>query len=171
MRQAAVMARIGLLSAALVTGAPLRSASAQGFSGSMAVQATTLAPLEVAGMRDLDFGTMTGGVPKAVTTSDNTAGRFRVRGVAGAVAMATFALPTELSNGAQTFPLGSWTGRQHTSAGNGGTTFDPTTPGIAVTLNGGGGQRFLFLGATASAPAGQQPGLYTATITLSVIYQ
>jgi hypothetical protein len=54
---------------------------------------------------------------------------------------------------------------------SGGTAFDPTTPGIAVTLNGGGGQRFLFLGATASPPAGQQPGLCTAMITLSVIYQ
>jgi hypothetical protein len=171
MPQAAVVARIGLLGAALFSSTALRSASAQGFSGSMAVQATTLAPLEVTGMRDLDFGTLTGGVPRTVTTSDNSAGRFRVRGVDGAVTMATFALPTELSNGPQTFPLGSWTGRQHTSAGNGGTAFDPTIPGIAVTLNGGGGQRFLFLGATASAPAGQQPGLYTATITLSVIYQ
>jgi hypothetical protein len=171
MRQAAVVARIGLLSAALFTSAPLRSASAQGFSGSMAVQATTLAPLEVTGMRDLDFGTITGGIPRTVTTSDNTAGRFRVRGISGAVTLATFSLPTELSNGALTFPLGSWTGRQHTSAGNGGTAFDPTAPGLAVLLNGGGGQKFLFLGATASAPPGQQPGLYTATITLSVIYQ
>jgi hypothetical protein len=51
------------------------------------------------------------------------------------------------------------------------TAFDPTAPGLAVLLNGGGGQKFLFLGATASAPAGQQPGLYTATVTLSVIYQ
>jgi len=171
MRQAAVVARIGVLTAALLTSAPVRPASAQGFSGSMAVQATTLAPLEVTGMRDLDFGTLTGGVPKTVTASDNTSGRFRVRGVAGAVTLATFTLPNELSNGAQTFPLGSWTGRQHTSAGNGGTAFDPTALGLAVPLNGGGGQKFLFLGATASAPAGQQPGLYTATITLSVIYQ
>jgi hypothetical protein len=171
MKQVAVVAQVGLLSAVLVMSASLRSASAQGSSGSVAVLATTLAPLEVTGMRDLDFGTMTGGVPRTVTASDNTAGRFRVRGVAGAVTLATFTLPTELSNGAQTFPLGSWTGRQHTSAGNGGTAFDPVTPGLAVTLTGGGGQKFLFLGATASAPAGQQPGLYTATITLSVIYQ
>lgn len=171
MRQAAVAAKVGLLTAALVASARLPLAFAQGISGSMAVQATTLAPLEVTGMRDLDFGTMTGGIPKTVATSDNTAGRFRVRGVAGAITLATFTLPTELSNGAQTFPLGTWTGRQHTSAGAGGTAFDPTAPGLAVTLNGGGGQRFLFLGATASAPAGQQPGLYTATITLSVVYQ
>jgi hypothetical protein len=171
MRQAAVVAQVGLFTAVLVMTAPLRSASAQGSNGTMAVQATTLAPLEVTGMRDLDFGTLTGGVPKTVTATDNTAGRFRVRGIAGAVTLATFTLPTELSNGAQTFPVGSWTGRQHTSAGNGGTAFDPTAPGLAVLLNGGGGQKFLFLGATASAPAGQQPGLYTATVTLSVIYQ
>jgi hypothetical protein len=170
MRQG-VVARLGWLTAALLTSAAPGIANAQGFTGSMAVQATTLAPLEVTGMGDLDFGTITGGVPKTVAATDNAAGRLRVRGVPGATTLATFTLPAQLNNGAQTFPIGSWTGRQNTSAGNGGTAFDPTTPGVAVALTGGGGQKFLFLGATASAPAGQQPGLYTATITLSVIYQ
>jgi len=171
MRRAGVVGRTGFLTAVLLASAAVDSASTQGFSGAMSVQATTLVALEVTGTRDLDFGTITGGVPSTVTATGNTSGRFRVRGASGATALATFALPTLLTNGAQSFPIGSWTGRQHTSAGNGGTAFDPTTPGLAVPLTGGGGQKFLFLGATASAPAGQQPGLYTATITLSVVYQ
>lgn len=148
-------------------GTPL---AAQAPAGSLPVQATVLSPIVVTGQRDLDFGTVTPGVPVTVSTTDLVSGRFRVRGGNGLTVLATFTLPGSLTNGAATLPVGAWTARWSPNAGPGGTSFNPLSAGTPVTLS-GGGQAFLFLGATLAPGVGQPAGAYAATITLSVAYQ
>lgn len=148
-------------------GAPL---AAQAPAGSLPIQATVLSPIVVAGQRDLDFGTVTPGIPVTVSTTDLVSGRFRVRGTNGTTVLAAFTLPGSLTNGAATLPIGAWTARWSPNAGPGGTSFNPVNPGTPVTLS-GGGQAFVFLGATLAPGSGQPAGAYAATITLSVAYQ
>lgn len=146
------------------------AASAQ--SGNINATATVLQPLTVTGARDLAFGNVYPGVNKSIAVADATSGRFDLTGVASAQVQFSFTLPTNLTNGANTLPIGSWTGYYNTTnnATVGGTAFTPSSSNTTTNLAAITGQLFVFVGATVSPSGTQVQGAYTAQVTLTAAY-
>jgi len=141
-------------------------------SGNINATATVLQPLTVSGARDLAFGNVYPGVNKSIAVTDVTSGRFDVTGQAGAQVNISFTLPTNLASGANTLPIGSWTGYHNTtnSASVGGTAFTPSASNTTVNLAALGGNLFVFVGAQVSPAGTQAQGAYTASVTMSAAY-
>jgi hypothetical protein len=146
------------------------TASAQ--SANINATATVLQPLTVTGARDLAFGNVYPGVNKSVAVADATSGRFDLTGVASAQVTLSFTLPTNLTNGGNNLPIGSWTGYYNVTnnASVGGTSFTPSASPTTTTLAPVTGQLFVFAGATVSPSGSQVAGSYTAQVTLTAAY-
>ncbi len=159
---------------ALLAGVATARAHAQN-SDFITARATVLTPLSVVGDADLDFGNVFPGVPATVAVTDPTAGHFSVTGADNAGVDITFALPANLSDGApgNLLPIGSWTGVHNTTnSAAGGTAFTPSAAVEVSRLSTGAtpGELYVFVGATVT-PAGTQPaGVYTAPVTMTVVY-
>jgi hypothetical protein len=157
------------LLAVAVAGA---GAAAQSNSASITATAVVQSPLNVTPVNNLDFGAVFPGANKTVLVTDATAGRLDVVGAASTLVNISFtALPTNLTNGANNLPIGTYTGLVNTSAtctSGSGTAFNPSI-GTSATLNGSGGL-CVFVGATVSPPANLVSGTYTGTITMQVLY-
>ncbi len=154
----------------LVLMAFATTASAQ--SGNINVTATVLQPLTVTGARELGFGNVYPGVNKIIAVADLTSGKFTLDGHANAQVNISFTLPTNLTSGANTLSISTWTGYRNTtdSPSLGGTSFDPATPTTTTNLDAITGDLFVFLGATVSPSSSQAQGSYTATITMNAAY-
>ena len=154
--------------AALAVLAP--TAAAQ--SGNINATATVLQPLTVTGARDLAFGNVYPGVSKAIAVGDATSGRFDLTGVATAQVQFSFTLPTNLTNGGNTLPIGTWTGYYNSTnnAAIGGTAFTPSSSNTTTSLAAVTGQLFVFVGATVSPSGTQAQGAYTGQVTLTAAY-
>lgn len=150
----------------------MATAAAQSSSGSITATAVVQAPLNVTSVNNLDFGTVFPGVNKTVLVTDASAGRLDVVGAASTPVNISFtALPTNLTNGGNNLPIGTYTGLVNASAtctSGGGSAFSPSA-GTTATLNGSGGL-CVFVGATVSPPANIVAGTYTGTITMQVLY-
>ncbi|MDQ3997452.1 MAG: hypothetical protein M3303_10635 [Gemmatimonadota bacterium] len=146
------------------------TASAQ--SANINATATVLQPLTVSGARDLAFGNVYPGVNKSIAVADATSGRFDLTGVASAQVQFSFTLPTNLNNGGNTLPIGTWTGYHNTtnSASVGGTAFTPSSSNTTTNLAAVTGQLFIFVGATVSPSGTQTAGPYTAQVTATAAY-
>ena len=168
------MTTLTRITAALVAAAVMGggAVAAQSNSGSISATAVVQSPLNVTPVNNLDFGTILPGVNSTVAVSDATAGRLDVAGAANAAVNISFtALPTNLTNGGNNLPIGTYTGLVNTSAtctSGSGTAFSPSA-GTSSTLNAGGGL-CVFVGATVSPPANIAAGTYTGTITMQVLY-
>jgi spore coat protein U-like protein len=146
-------------------------AAAQIASFSVTTRATIVQALVVTPQRDLVFGNVVPGISKTIAVTDGGAGRLRVRGQASTPVLMSFTLPGNLTSGANSLPIDSWTGRWNTSAAPaGGTSFTPSGAATSATLSGGAGQLFVYLGARVVPATTQAAGLYTATVTLTVAY-
>jgi hypothetical protein len=159
------------VSAALVAFLSLSAASVHAQVNSNTIQATAdvQTPINVTPLSDLDFGAVLPGVPKAVAVTDLTAGSFQVDGLASANVNLTFTLPTNLANGGNNLPIGSWTGEHTASAVPSGSNFTPSaTP--TPTVIGAGSSLYVFLGATVSPASSQAAGVYTGTVAMTVDY-
>lgn len=158
--------------ALLVAAMSGMTAAAQSNSGSITATATVQSPLNVTPVNNLDFGAVFPGVNKTVLVTDAAAGRLDVVGSANTVVNISFtALPTNLTNGGNNLPIGTYTGLVNTDAScssGSGAAFTPSA-GTTATLNGSGGL-CVFVGATVSPPGNLVAGNYNGTITMQVLY-
>jgi hypothetical protein len=158
---------VGLAAVAMFSAA---TAHAQTQTGGVSALANVQQPINVSGAVDLDFGNVFPGVNKTVGVAAATAGRFDVTGQASAPVLITFALPANLTSGANNLPIGSWTGHHNTSnAPAGGTSFTPSAGVTNSTLSGTGGL-FVFVGASVAPATSQAAGAYSGTVQMTVTY-
>jgi hypothetical protein len=156
--------------AVVVLGAT--TVAAQSSSGSITATAVVQTPLNVTPVQNLNFGNVFPGVGATVAVTDATAGRLDVGGAASTLVNISFtALPTNLANGGNNLPIGTYTGLVNTSAtctSASGSAFSPSA-GTSATLNASGGL-CVFVGATVSPPTNLVAGTYNGTITMQVLY-
>jgi hypothetical protein len=139
-------------------------------SANINATATVLSAITVTGANDLQFGNVTPGVNKTVAIADAGAGRFNVVKAANQGLTLSFTLPTNLSDGSNNLPIGSWTGGWNTSASPvGATAFTPSAAGTNTAAT-AGTTIFVYVGATVTPAAAQVAGSYTNTVTMSAVY-
>ncbi len=160
-----------VFSAVLAAGLSLGAAGLQAqTSANIQATATVLSAVTVAAGQDLQFGNATPGVNKTVAIADAGAGRFDVTKAASQGITLAFTLPTDLTDGVNNLPIGSWTGGWNTSATPAGaTTFTPSAGGTNTAVTAGTGIT-VYVGATISPGAAQVAGNYSGTVTMSVVY-
>lgn len=160
--------KLSLAVLALVFGAT--TVQAQTNNASITATATVQTPINVIGAQALNFGNVFPGVNKTVAATDLTnAGRFDVTGQASTPVTLSFTLPATLSSGANTMPIDTYTGiHADNSAQTGGTAFNPVT-GASPTLSATGGL-FVWVGARVVPATNQAQGVYTANVTMTVVY-
>jgi spore coat protein U-like protein len=168
-----------LLVALLIAIAPA-SAAAQGRSSTTSVTVLVAgAAITFTNLQDLDFGTVTRGVPATVVQNTAAAAKVRVAGSANAFTQIRFTLPTQLPNiqavpGINlpiTFAANSARWRRSNDSPGGGTVFNPAV-GVnnARFGNGANPYFYVYLGGTVSPSATQAPGIYQGTIILTITY-
>jgi hypothetical protein len=160
--------KLSLIAAALVlTGT---AAQAQTNNASITATATVQTPINVAAGQQLNFGNVFPGVNKTVAATDLTnGGRFDVTGQASTPVTLSFTLPATLSSGGNTMPIVSFTGVHAQNAlQTGGVAFTPSA-GANPTLS-AGGLLFVWVGAQVQPATNQAAGVYTANVTMTVVY-
>jgi hypothetical protein len=160
-----------VLSAVLAAGFSLGAGALEAqTSANIQATATVLSAITVAAGNDLQFGNVTPGVNKTTAIADAGAGRFDVTKAANQGVTLAFTLPTDLTDGTNNLPIGTWTGGWNTSATPAGATaFTPSAAGTNTTATAGTGI-FVYVGATVSPAAAQVAGSYSGTVTMSVVY-
>lgn len=160
-----------VLSAVLAAGFSLGAATLEAqTSATIQATATVLSAVTVAAGTDLVFGNVTPGVNKTVAIADAGAGRFDVTKAASQGVTLSFTLPTDLSDGVNNLPIGSWTGGWNTSATPAGATAFVPSAGGTNTAATAGTSIVVYVGATVSPAAAQVAGNYTGDVTMSVVY-
>jgi len=131
---------------------------------------TVITHISVTAKRDLDFGTdIVPGVAKTVDKSATTSGKFTLAGQISRQIAITFTLPTNLSSGTNLMPITFTT----TDAGyiNTGTTMTAFNPAVVQNASfSATGTMDVYLGGKVTPTAGQVSGLYTAPVTISLVY-
>lgn len=144
-------------------------ASAQG--ASVVASATVEQPLAVSGVRSLDFGSVFAGVKKSIAYGAATGAKVSLIGVADADVNFSFTLPTALTSGGNTLPIGGWTGCHNTvDAAAACTTFTPSSSAATARLSAELGTLYVFIGATVSPTGTQLQGSYTGSVTITATY-
>ena len=143
---------------------------AQSNNASITATASVQTPINVVGAQQLNFGNVFPGVNKTVAATDLTnAGRFDVTGQASTPVTLSFTLPATLSSGGNTMPIVSYTGVHALLATQaGGIAFSPAA-GANPTLS-GTGALFVWVGAQVQPATNQVAGVYTGSITMTVVY-
>lgn len=160
-----------VLSAALAAAISIGAASAEAqTSANIQATATVLSAITVTGASDLQFGNVTPGVNKTIAIADGGAGRFDIQKAANQGVTLSFTLPTNLSDGTNNLPIGTWTGGWNTSATPAGATAFTPSAGGTNTAATAGTALSVYVGATVSPAAGQVAGSYSGTVTMSAIY-
>lgn len=161
------MRSIAILAVVALTGTALQ---AQTNNASITATASVQTPINVVGAQALGFGNVFPGVNKTVLATDLTnGGRFDVTGQASTPVTLSFTLPATLSSGANTMPIVNYTGVHalvNTQAG--GVAFTPSA-GATPTLS-GTGALFVWVGAQVQPATNQAAGVYTGSITMTVVY-
>jgi hypothetical protein len=160
-----------VLSAVLAAGFSFGAATLEAqTSANIQATATVLSAVTVVAGKDLQFANVTPGVNKTIAIADAGAGRFDVTKAANQGVTLSFTLPATLASGANTLPIGTWTGGWNTSATPAGaTTFTPSPAGTNTTATAGTAIS-VYVGATVAPAAAQVAGSYTGTVTMSAIY-
>ncbi|HQR19162.1 MAG TPA: hypothetical protein PK948_12390 [Gemmatimonadales bacterium] len=136
------------------------------------INATALVqtPLTVTGAAALDFQNVFPGLAKAIAPTAATAGRFTVGGQLNAEVNITFTLPTNLVNGANNLPIGTWTGGRNTANNQAAQTAITPSGTTTTRLDAVTGALYIWLGATVTPTVTQVAGTYTAPVTMTVAY-
>ena len=144
-------------------------AAAQG-NATIQARATIQAALTVTAARDLNFGTVTAGIPGgfAVGVTTPAAGQWNMTGEGNLGVSLTFMLPSELTGTGTPVPISGWQALASPSSTPSGTPFTPTS-GTAVSKFLSGGALWVFIGAIITPPVGSS-GNYSAPIMLTVAY-
>lgn len=155
---------------AVVAAATLTASTARAQSADIQAVANVFAAISVTGGNNLDFGNVFPGVNKTVAVTDGGAGTFTATGQNSSNVAMTFTLPTDLVNGGNTLPIGSWTGCWNgTNTVAGCTNFVPSAGASNATFS-GSGNLFVWIGGTVSPAANQAAGNYSATVTINMAY-
>jgi hypothetical protein len=160
--------KLSLAVLALVISAS--AVQAQTNNASITATASVQTPINVVGAQALNFGNVFPGVNKTVAAADLVnAGRFEVTGQASAPVTLSFTLPATLSSGANSMPIDSYSGvRADNSSQTSGIGFVPGASNPA-TLS-ATGLLFVWLGARVTPATNQAQGVYTANVTMTVVY-
>src|SRR6266508_1903950 len=155
--------------ALVVSGAT--AARAQTNNAAILATAHVQTPINVLGAQPLGFGNVFPGVNKTVGPDDLTnAGRFDVTGQGSAPVTLSFTLPATLSAGGPTLGIGNFQAiRSDDNAQLVGAAFFSPGASNAATF-GAAGTMFVWVGARVTPAVSQAAGLYTGTITLTVVY-
>lgn len=142
-------------------------------SDEITAQAAVLEALTVSAQRDLDFGNIMTGTTVEVLPNDNNSGYFFLSGQAETEVTVQFTLPTELDRdgGPETLTIefdNNFGIQSEVDDPDVGAAFDPTSSSTLETSL--AGELYIYLGGRVIADASQEPGNYSATITLSVEY-
>jgi hypothetical protein len=129
--------------------------------------------IRVQGIRPLAFGSLLAGAPTTVVRTDPArSGQFDITAQNNDLVILSFSLPTSMSGPAGTsLPLtfsGSDAGFSRVQSIGDQVAFDPRQAYVGTMGQQGLGS--VFLGGTATPAFNQPPGVYTATITLTVMY-
>jgi hypothetical protein len=159
------------LSAVLAVGLSLGAARIEAqTSATIQATANVLSAVTVSGVNGLAFGNVTPGVAKTVAITDAGAGRFDVDKANDENVTLSFTLPANLTSGANSLPIGSWTGGWNTTPDAASATgFVPSAAGH-TTAGATGTAVHVYVGATVTPPAGQAAGAYSGDVTMSVVY-
>ena len=148
----------------------LAASAGQAQSANITATANVLQAMTVTGARTLDFGNVFPGVAKAVGVAAATSGRFDLTGQASANVNVSFTLLTDLTNGGNNLPIGTWTGCTNaTNTTTGCTSFTPSGSATATAFS-GAGALFVGVGGTVTPAANQAAGTYNGTVTLTAAY-
>ena len=137
--------------------------------------ATVVTSMAVQGTHDLDFGSVTPGVPKTVDkASAGTAGEWHITGASSAEVSVTIDLPAALNHtSAATMPISF----NSTSASYDDGTGSQVAPAGVINPNGpstldigAGGELWIWIGGIVTPSISQTGGDYSADITLTVAY-
>ena len=143
---------------------------AQSNNASITATASVQTPINVVGAQPLSFGNVFPGVNKTVVAMDLTnAGRFDVTGQASAPVTLSFTLPATLGSAGNTMPIMSYAGvYAQNSTQTSGIGFSPSA-GVSPSLN-ALGQLWVWIGAQVQPATNQAAGVYTGSITMTVVY-
>ena len=160
-----------VLSALVAAGLTVGAATAEAQnSATIQATATVLSALQVTEGQDLTFGNVTPGVAKTVAIADAGAGRFDIVKAATSGVTLSFTLPANLTSGANSLPIGTWSGGYNTTqTPTGATTFTPSAGGFNTAVT-PGTELYVYVGATVSPGAAQAAGAYSGDVTMSVVY-
>lgn len=167
-RIAAAAALVGLLGMSSLTASAAAQATA---SIAATANVTGVAPLTATGTNDLNFGTVTAGVPKVPASLATDAGRFHITGQASTAVTISFTLPTVLTGpAAATIPItfGSADGLEWNPYPGSFTTFDPNA--VHFTSLDGLGALDIGISGLVSPPALTVTGTYAGTVSMTVTY-
>jgi len=146
--------------------------AAQSASGSINATALVRQPISISAGQNLDFGIVLQGTPKTIASTAAAAGRFDATGTASANVNVAFTLPATLASGANTLPIGTWTGCYNATANSNGAGCTAIANLAATTpaAFGGAGNLWVFVGATVTPAAAQAVGNYSGTVTMTLTY-
>lgn len=155
-----------------VVAALIVPSAAFAVTGTIQATANVLTPLSVStDLRALDFGDVFPGLNKSIAFTDGTSGKWQIAGETIKEIQLSFTMPSDLSNGGILMPISF----AATDAAYFGTdvvgsavAFDPgagSTENLAVA-----GTGFVWLGGTVAPAANQPAGIYSATVSLDVVY-
>ena len=145
--------------------------------GTIQAVATVVSSLNVLGVNNLDFGTVTPGLNKTVTrTTAGLAGEWEITGTASAEITLDFSLPGNLqlpdSSAVMLVQFGSSDAAYDDGSGGGQAAptaiINPNGP-VTATL-GTGGQMNVWIGGTVHPTVAQTGGNYADDIILTVAY-
>lgn len=170
------MTRALLLAACLVWPSRLL---AQGTASVPAEAIVVTTGMTITTLRDLNFGTVIKGVPTTVLPIDVNAGEWQVSGSDNAFVIISFTLPTLLTNiqalpGSTmpiTFNATSAIWRRATNNPAGGNIFNPVSGAVGRFGPPPNPNMYLWLGGTVIPALTAKPGIYQATVVVSLVYQ
>ncbi len=159
-----------VFSAVVALGLSLGAGAVQAQTASIQATATVQTAITVTADNPLAFGNVTPGVARTIAPSDAGAGRFSVTKAASTGLVLSFTLPTALTSGGNSLPIGSWSGAWNTTATpTGATSFTPSAAGYATgTVT--GTTVVVYVGGTVTPAAAQPAGAYTGSITMQAVY-
>ena len=162
-----------ILATLVVLSIALGATSAFAVTGDITATANVLQPLSVSNnLRDLDFGDVFPGVNKSIAYTDFSSGKWQATGEAGKEVAMSFTLPANLVSGVNTMPINfgandaAWNTADAVGAA---TSFDPAA-GATEFLDAATGNMYVWVGGTVAPAGAQAAGVYSATITLDVVY-
>jgi spore coat protein U-like protein len=168
-----------MLAGLLIALAPASVAAQSATMTSVATVRVIGTPITFLNLQNLDFATVTRGVPKTVVQNTAAAGKVRVTGQPNAFAQVRFTLPTQLENTQAlpgitmpiSFAANSARWRRRLDRVNGGVIFNPAV-GVNDARFGGNANPyfFVYLGGTVTPSPSQAAGIYQGTIILTITY-
>lgn len=170
------MKRILLLATLLAPPAQLLAQASTSVSADAVVVTTGMT---IATLRDLNFGTVIKGVATTLQPTAATAGAWQVTGSSNAFVIISFTLPTQLTNiqalPGSTMPIAfnatsaRWNRANNNAAA--GTPFNPATGAVGRFGPPPNPNMYIWLGGTVNPAAAAKPGIYQATVIVSLVYQ